>query len=130
MTNTVLYTLLLLQACHWAADFTALSTPWMLQAKAKGTPLLPIAVHAGVHGVLMAAAVGLLGWGSAAALWVLGIEWGTHFIIDVSKGRLQARFPHLNDAGQSAYWALFGLDQWLHQAVIVGMVYGLGTLFF
>ena len=125
MTTTVLLTLFLLQACHWAADFTHLSTPWMLGAKAKGTPLWPIAVHAGVHAVLMAFVVGALGWGLLAMGGIFMVEWGTHFLIDVGKGRLQAAYPALSQSQNPYHWWLFGLDQWLHQAVIVGMVYGL-----
>lgn len=126
MTPTALLTLLLFQACHWAADFTHLSTPWMLQAKSKGTPLFPIAVHAAVHGGMMGL-VALLLYDPRSAFWVLGLEWGSHFLIDVGKGRLQAAFATLADPNNPYHWWAFGLDQWLHQAVIMGMVYHLAA---
>ena len=53
MTGEILFVLFLLMSCHWLADFTHLSTPYMLKAKSKGSPLLPIFSHACVHGFLM-----------------------------------------------------------------------------
>lgn len=39
--------------CHFLADYTHLSTAWMLNAKRFGKPLFPIFIHALVHGSLM-----------------------------------------------------------------------------
>ena len=45
--------LALLFVCHFLADFSPLSTDWMLRSKSKGSPLFPIFVHAGIHALLM-----------------------------------------------------------------------------
>ena len=50
-------TLIILFACHWLADYTHLSTAWMLNAKRLGKPLLPIFAHALVHASLMFLAI-------------------------------------------------------------------------
>ncbi len=44
--------LILLFLCHFLADYTHLSTKWMLDAKRIGKPLWPILCHAGNHDVL------------------------------------------------------------------------------
>ncbi len=45
--------LFMLMVCHYLADFTVLSTGWMLKAKQFGKPLYPILAHASVHALLM-----------------------------------------------------------------------------
>ncbi|MCX6185983.1 MAG: hypothetical protein NTU43_03160, partial [Bacteroidetes bacterium] len=45
--------------CHWLADYTLLSTAWMLNAKRFGKPLFPIFIHAAMHTMLMSL---VLGW--------------------------------------------------------------------
>ncbi|MEO6902401.1 MAG: hypothetical protein ABI315_04515 [Bacteroidia bacterium] len=51
MNNSIL--LISLFFCHFLADFTHLSTNWMLSAKRLGKPLFPILSHAAVHAALM-----------------------------------------------------------------------------
>lgn len=65
----------------------------MLMAKADGQRLLPILEHATVHAVLMLVVLFILGISWQVALLGFGIELGTHFVIDVSKGRLTKRYP-------------------------------------
>ncbi len=47
------YILIGLFICHFLADYTHLSTNWMLNAKRLGKPLHPILIHAMVHTLLM-----------------------------------------------------------------------------
>lgn len=112
-------TLLILNICHWAADFTDLSTPWMQNAKRFGKPLFPILVHAGVHTILFFIAVLVL-HGPDKALLAAAIQLPTHFAIDVLKGRMNVWFPQLQHFENKFYWWVLGADQWLHQSVIIG----------
>lgn len=113
--------LLILNLCHWAADYTHLSTKWMLDAKKNGTPLIPIAVHALVHGGLMFSALSGLGVANAIILSIFQII--THFGIDVLKGKMNVWFPSLTSPANVYHWWVFGADQYLHQAVIILMAY-------
>jgi len=109
----------LLMVCHWMADFTQLSNPWMLAAKQRGKSLFPILVHACVHGALM----------FVVLLFFTDLEMAfqitAHFCIDVWKGRMNGWFPKLENTSNPYFWWLFGFDQFLHQVVILGMVFWL-----
>lgn len=112
--------LLLLNICHLLADFTWLSTSKMLNAKKFGTPLLPILLHAGVHGILQTIVV----WTYTGGYWQLALLIGiiqtiTHFIIDIWKGRMNGWFPILQQNTNYWYWSVFGIDQYLHQAILI-----------
>ncbi len=111
-------TLLVLNLCHWAADFTHLSTAWMLNAKRFGKPLLPILIHAGVHALLFFVAVFFL-HGFDKALLAAAIQLPTHFAIDLLKGRMSVWFPELQSIENKFHWMVFGADQMLHQCVII-----------
>lgn len=114
--------LICLFACHWLADYTHLSTAWMLNAKRFGTPILPIFAHAAVHATLMSA---VLCWfiGVNQTLFALAaIQLLTHFIIDVWKGRMNGWFPLLQSPANKWHWVVFGLDQYLHALVIIAML--------
>jgi hypothetical protein len=108
----------LLLACHWAADFTQLSTSWFLEAKKFGKPLFPIACHSGVHAGLMFFVLLFYASWQQACLWA-AVEWGTHFLIDVWKGRMLGWFPSLQNTQNKYYWWLFGIDQYLHISIIM-----------
>lgn len=114
----VFYILLALFACHFAADFTPLSTKGMLAAKAVGTPAGPIFLHAGVHGLLQFIVLLPLAGGQPAAV-VCVLQTLSHWLIDTSKGRLQAMHPSLRSAANAGHWVLFGADQLLHAYVII-----------
>ncbi len=116
----MIITLLILNVCHWFADFTPLSTAWMLRAKRFGKPLFPILAHAGVHALLFFMAVFVL-HGVENALLAAAIQLPTHFVIDVFKGRLNAWFPELQNYENKNHWLVFGADQFLHQSVIIGI---------
>ena len=114
----MIITLIVLNICHWAADFTHLSTPWMLNAKQSGKPLLPVFAHAGVHAVLFFIAVLVL-HGIEKAILAAAIQLPMHFAIDVFKGRLNGWFPGLRSFDNKFHWYVFGADQFLHQCVII-----------
>lgn len=116
MSPTLL--LIFLLVCHYLADF-CLTTPKMIQAKADGRNPWPIILHAAIHTGLMGLCLLLWAISWKAVLLAMAVEWGTHFLIDLAKARLSARFPRLVDQQQKTYWMLYGLDQLLHQLVIV-----------
>jgi hypothetical protein len=107
--------------CHLLADFTPMSTEWMLHAKKLGKPLLPILIHALVHAVLMGLFLYLMGVSNYLIL--AGMQWGAHFIIDIWKGRMNGWFPALQTTTNKWFWILFGVDQYFHALVIIFMVY-------
>lgn len=103
---------------HWLADYTHLSTKWMLDAKTRGRPLLPIFAHAAVHAALVLAVL-LAFIDPGKALLLALFQLTSHFLIDVGKGRMGVWFPSLKNPANRGHWYLFGLDQLLHQLVIV-----------
>ncbi len=115
--------ILLLFFCHFLADYTHLSTAKMLDAKKFGRPLTPIFHHALVHMFLMGFAmipfVGYTAQWSVACLFQLI----THFLIDVLKGRVNARFPSVQSPSNKWHWIVFGADQYLHAVVIILMAF-------
>jgi hypothetical protein len=108
--------------CHFLADYTHLSTAWMLNAKRLGKPLYPIFTHAFIHAslmlVLLALVFGFSGFKLAA---LFGFQLITHFLIDVWKGRMNGWFPALQSPANKWHWIVFGFDQLLHALVIIGM---------
>ena len=116
-------TLIGLFFCHFLADFTPLSTKEMLSAKRFGTPLIPIAAHAAVHGILMFFFLLLFGVDIELAMNLWLFQIATHFLIDLLKGKLNFWFPIFQDNTNKAHWMLFGFDQFLHAVVIILMAY-------
>ena len=114
--------LILLFFCHFLADYTWLSTSWMLNAKRFGKPILPIWFHAKVHMGLMG--IALLPFTGFTKQWgfICIFQLITHFLIDVWKGRMNGWFPILQDNTKKWHWVVFGLDQTLHSIVIILMV--------
>ncbi|MBQ9215138.1 MAG: DUF3307 domain-containing protein [Prevotella sp.] len=110
--------LIALLVSHYLADY-CLTRPMMIRAKADGKNVWPILLHASIHAVLMGLC--LLVWGAqwTTLVWLMGVELVTHFAIDLTKARLSFHFPQLADAKQKSYWMLYGLDQLLHQLVVV-----------
>ncbi|MDZ4664070.1 MAG: DUF3307 domain-containing protein [Bacteroidota bacterium] len=122
MNLTILIALIALNACHWAADFTHLSTDWMLNAKRYGKPLYPIFIHALVHALLFFAVVWML-YDIDKAILAGGFQLITHFLIDLIKGKLSFWFRKLEDPSNKYHWWVFGADQFMHHLVIVLTVY-------
>lgn len=120
--------------CHFLADYTWLSTNWMLDAKRFGKPFFPIFCHAGVHAFLMAICLEIyfnaiidnyspmhFKYTLVDKLFIFQLT--THFLIDVWKGRMNGWFPSLQSPANKWHWVIFGFDQFLHAVVIILMVY-------
>ncbi len=107
---------------HYLADF-CLTWAALIQSKADGQSIRPILMHAGVHAVLMGGCLLVYGVGARQLLILTLFELITHFLIDTVKAHVSVRFPLLADIKQKAYWVLFGLDQLLHQLVVVAIWY-------
>lgn len=124
MIEVTLLALLLLQLKHFACDFVT-QTPYQLRYKGiYGHPagLLHVGLHAIgsaiVFAVLMGATLLSMPAGLMAAL--LAAESLLHYHIDWGKEQLIK--PFVKEQG-AAYWAIFGFDQFLHQACYVAMAY-------
>ncbi|MBR4367141.1 MAG: DUF3307 domain-containing protein, partial [Bacteroidaceae bacterium] len=50
-------------------------------------------------------------------------ELFSHFIIDTLKAKFSVKYPRLADPHQKSYWILYGLDQLLHQLVVIAIWY-------
>ena len=107
--------------CHFLADYTHLSTAWMLNAKRLGMPLFPIFAHAGMHTILMS--VFLMAYIPTDDKWlfICLFQLITHFLIDVLKGKMNVWFPSLQSPTNKWHWVVFGFDQFLHAVVIIFM---------
>jgi hypothetical protein len=119
--DTKLFLLFLI--CHFIGDFSHCSLvmfPSVLKAKSIGAPLLPILLHAGVHGICVFLAV-LPFFGLWMAFLAFLLEWSTHTGIDVLKGRLNVWIPSLTNPKNIWHWWSFGLDQMAHMLVLVGI---------
>ena len=107
---------------HFLGDFTPLSTRRMLEAKARGGPMLPIAQHAGVHAVLTGLAVLAVARPGPELLGLaFGIQFATHLVLDGLRARLGARSSSLSDPGANVFWTALGIDQLAHALVLVGI---------
>lgn len=114
--------LMALNVCHFLADYTHLSTSWMLNAKRFGKPLFPILCHACCHGTLMYFTL-LLFIDNTMAVTLCLFQVITHFLIDVLKGKTNVWFPTVSSPVNKSHWYLFGADQLLHQLIIIIMAY-------
>lgn len=120
----------ILLVCHYLADYSHLTRPWMLAAKAKGSPVWPIFLHASVHTALMAVVLvtykfimAVSNGGVEIAVGpALALQLVSHTLIDVFKGKLN-RFEAIKSPMSVWHWYVFGADQLLHQLVIICMVY-------
>jgi hypothetical protein len=118
------FILLVLFFCHFLADYTWLSTSWMLNAKRFGKPIYPIFVHAFIHASLMLVVLSLgFGQSGLKLLLLFLFQLITHWLIDIWKGRMNIWFPKLQNPANKEHWIIFGFDQYLHAAVIVIMVH-------
>ena len=110
--------LIALLICHYLADF-CLTWPALIRSKADGRNVWPILLHAAVHGVLMGVCLLVFGVTTEQLFLLMSLELVTHFIIDVGKAALSVKIPLLADIKRKPYWVLFGLDQLLHQLVVI-----------
>jgi Protein of unknown function (DUF3307) len=120
--------------CHFLADYTHLSTAWMLNAKRLGKPFYPIFCHALVHAFIMGLFLKLHFYFTKTVYNPFNFEFTiidklflfqliTHFLIDVWKGRMNGWFPALQSPANKWHWVVFGFDQLLHAIVIIIMTY-------
>jgi len=117
----MIFLLLALNFAHFLGDFTPLNK-WFIAAKQYGKPVWLVSGHGAVNGILY----GITAWllvGMKAALLAFVIETVTHTVIDVLKGRLNIRFPVLEDTKKPHHWTIMGGDQFLHQVVLIFIVY-------
>ena len=120
MAYQILSLLFVLNLAHFLGDFTPLNQ-WFIAAKKYGKPVWLVACHGAVNGALYGIAAGLFA-GMKAALLAFATETVTHTIIDVLKGRINKRFPVVEDTGKPVHWMVMGADQFLHQVVLIFIV--------
>jgi len=123
MNSKSLIILIALNVGHLFADYTWLSRPYMLKAKHFGYPLRPIAIHALVHAMMVWVILMPFMYPSHLLLVIVIFEFITHFLIDVWKGRMNKWFPVFQDTASYYHWTLFGIDQFLHQLVLIIITY-------
>ena len=126
---TELFLLALLMTKHFLCDFP-LQRPYQYQNKGiYGHPggLL----HAGIHmgGTFLVVCLFAGAW---AALALAVVDGAIHYHIDWGKNQINKRYG-LNAHSGTAYWIVFGFDQFLHQltyilitilALQLGMLHG------
>jgi hypothetical protein len=110
--------------CHFLADYTHLSMPFMLNAKRLGKPFYPIFLHAFIHASLMLVLLRcVFNIDGFMSFYLMQLQLITHFLIDVLKGRMNGWFPSLQSPANKWHWVVFGGDQYLHALVIILMSY-------
>ncbi len=117
--NPVLLLIALL-ICHNLAAF-CLTITMMIRAKADGKPVWHILLHAAVHALLMGVCIFLFGVDLETLVLLMGLELTSHFAIDTFKARITSAIPLLADARRKPYWIVYGLDQLLHQLIVVAI---------
>jgi len=124
MIDIVLLVLLLLQLKHFVCDFV-LQTQYQMRYKGiYGHP--GGLVHAGLHMIGSAAVLivlnvtTLLQIPAMLLVVLLAAEFVLHYHIDW--GKEQVVKPFVAEQG-AVYWAIFGFDQFLHQATYVAIAY-------
>lgn len=117
--TTILLLLVLLQVKHMFADFF-LQTPRMLAGRGIYLHIGRVQ-HAGLHGVLSAVAMVLVGVPPLTVIWIALAEVVVHFHIDWGKGRYSEVRGH--GPQQASYWRAFGVDQFLHQLTYLAMLW-------
>lgn len=125
--TTVIILFIVLNFCHFLADYTPLSTKEMLAAKRFGKPIFPIFKHGFVHAGIMGMPLWVMGvWGYFPAsifMEVFFLQLISHTIIDTLKGRFAKWISITADNTQKWYWIVMGFDQFLHQSIIALMIY-------
>jgi len=120
-TSLVLAVLVLFQIKHFVCDFL-LQTPRQIQAKGNYGQLAGVE-HAALHAVASVPALLLLTRAPAIIVAVMVCEFLVHYHVDFSKARVDRR-KNFGDTTK-AYWAVFGLDQLLHQLTYLTIVFAL-----
>lgn len=107
---------------HYVADFL-LQTGWMALGKERDKQwMLPLAVHAGIHG----AATLLICLAIAPALaWLGAVDFVVHSVVD--RGKALATRASGATPERATYWWLLGFDQTIHHLTDLGFVFALAT---
>lgn len=113
--------MLALNFAHFLGDFTPLNK-WFIEAKRYGKPLWLVAGHGAVNGALYGLTVWLFA-GYKMALFAFIIEMVTHTLIDFMKGKINKLFPVVEDRTKQIHWTIMGADQYLHQIILILIVY-------
>lgn len=121
MTGEATLLLSLLLIAHFLGDYTPLASAPMQAAKVGNGRAAWIAAHAGVHAVLVVAAVAVVRLEPTLLFAVAGIEFATHLMMDVIKMRLTRSSEALRDPTRGPFWHLHGFDQLIHGLVLVGI---------
>lgn len=117
--GVILSALVLLQIKHVVADFFL--QPRYVWAN-KGRYGHPGGIlHALVHIVLSLPALIFLGASASLIGLVCIVEGLVHYHVDFAKERLTRKLALQID--RPGYWYLFGLDQGMHQATYLGMIW-------
>ncbi|MDR2970776.1 MAG: DUF3307 domain-containing protein [Bacteroidales bacterium] len=144
---TIFLLLFALNLAHFLGDFTPLNK-WFISAKQYGKPVWLVACHGALNGALYGITVGLfilslkylffapfavnlctfavkklLEHPLKMILIVFTIETVTHTLIDILKGRINRRFPVVQNSEKSTHWVVMGADQFLHQVVLIGILF-------
>ena len=104
---------------HYIADYL-LQTGWILAGK--GDLRKPGGyAHAGIHAVLSAIVLLLVG----TPLWLVAslvvAEFVIHYVLDFAKMHYSANVHMATEPGK--YWGLHGIDQLAHQLTYAAMIY-------
>lgn len=121
MTGEAALLLALLLIAHFLGDYTPLASAPMQAAKTGNGRAAWIAAHAGVHAVLVLAAVAAVRRQPTLLLAAAGIEFATHLLMDVIKMKLTRSYAALRDPTRGPFWHLHGFDQLIHGLVLVGI---------
>ncbi|MCM2403842.1 DUF3307 domain-containing protein [Rhizobium sp. S153] len=96
-------------AKHLLADFI-LQTKWMALGKERVQGwLVPLTIHAAVHGALTTAIFVTL---APPLAWIGAVDFAIHFAIDRSKAIIQQHYALTTTT--TGFWWLLGTDQTLH----------------
>jgi hypothetical protein len=104
---------------HFVADYL-LQTGWMIAGKASFTKPGGYA-HAGVHALGSAIVLLIARIPLPAVLGLVVAEFVVHFLLDRAKVSYGGGIDPDEDAQR--FWAMHGLDQLLHQATYIVMIY-------
>ena len=108
---------------HFLADWV-FQTQWMVDGKGrKHGWLLPLAAHAGLHGIFTFVLMWIYSKSFVVGLICGLIDFSAHFAIDRVKSS-PAMFGSYKQPDSKYFWILLGADQAAHQATYLAIVFG------
>jgi hypothetical protein len=122
--SLVIGMLVWLQVKHFVADYL-LQSAWILGGK--GDFAKPGGyVHAGLHAVGSLPVYFVAGLSGVAVVGLAASEFVVHYLID--HGKAVYSRSHHNPMNSSAFWALHGADQLLHNLTYSALLYAIVIL--